>query len=384
MRVGRLHRRKPSLRWTTRLREAIDPHPFAQGRSLRSRALKPSPIGRGSTLAALALSLLLAACATPAIQPPLTPPLGFAGPAVEGHALLMDDGARLPFARWTPEGEPWAVIVALHGMNDSRASFRLAGPWWAEQGIETWAIDQRGFGQAPGRGVWPGATRMAEDLRTTVALARARHPRAMIAVAGESMGGAVAIVAFASDRPPDADRLILLAPAVWGWTAQGPINSAGLWVAARTMGDRAVDTPEWAIKARPASDNRLELFRNGRDPNSLISTRFDALYGLVDLMEDASRRLGDVRSPALLLYGGHDNVIQAEPMRQALERAGDRPNLRTAFYPDGWHILNRDLQAEAVYRDVEAWLRDPAAPSPSGARAVLPALGGEGRGARGE
>jgi alpha-beta hydrolase superfamily lysophospholipase len=335
------------------------------------------------SFAALIAVLTLAACATPAIQPPLTPLPGFAGPALESQTLLMDDGARLPLARWAPEtGEPWAVIVALHGMNDSRASFRLAGPWWAERGIETWAIDQRGFGEAPGRGVWAGEARMTQDLRTAVALARARHPRAVIAVAGESMGGAVTIAAFSADRAPDADRVILLAPAVWGWTAQGPVNTAGLWVAARAMGERPVGAPEWAVKVRPASDNRLELFRNGRDPNSILSTRIDALYGLVDLMETASMRLGQVRAPTLLLYGANDNVIQRDPMRLALERAGDRPGLRTGFYPDGWHILNRDLQAEVMYRDVEAWLRDAAAPLPSGAGPVLPALGVEGRGSR--
>jgi acylglycerol lipase len=327
-------------------------------------------------LAFLSLLLTLAACATPAVQPPLTPPPDFAGPEFTATHVVMDDGARLRLARWTPEGEPWAVIVALHGMNDSRASFRLAGPWWAEQGIETWAIDQRGFGESPGRGVWAGEARMVQDLRTTVALARARHPRATVAVAGESMGGAVAIAAFASDRPPDADRVILLAPAVWGWSAQGPLNSAGLWIAARAMGDRAVEAPEWAVRDRLASDNRLELFRNYRDPNSLITTRFDTLYGLVDLMETASRRLGEIEAPTLLFYGAHDNVIQDRPMRQALDRAGPRLGLRTAFYPDGWHLLNRDLQAETVYRDVAAWLRDPAALLPSGAGEVGPALAG--------
>lgn len=329
--------------------------------------------------AALFLMLTLAGCATPAIQPPLTPPRGFAGPALEAGALLMDDGARLPLARWAPDGgEPWAVIIALHGMNDSRASFRLAGPWWAERGIETWAIDQRGFGAAPGRGVWAGQARMTEDLRTAVALARVRHPRAVIAVAGESMGGAVAVAAFGSDRPPAADRVVLLAPAVWGWSAQGPVNSAGLWIAARALGDRAVDAPEWAVRALPASDNRMELIRNYRDPNSLISTRFDALYGLVDLMETASLGLGDIRAPTLLLYGAHDNVIRPDPMRRALERAGERPGFRTGYYPEGWHILNRDLQAEVMYRDVEAWLRDAASPLPSGAGPVLPALKSKG------
>ncbi|HST91197.1 MAG TPA: alpha/beta fold hydrolase [Brevundimonas sp.] len=326
---------------------------------------------------ALALTLSLSACATPAVQPTLTPPPAFAGPALTTDALVMDDGARLPLARWAPEGEPWAVVVALHGMNDSRAAWRLAGPWWAERGIETWAIDQRGFGQAPGRGVWAGEGRMADDLRTAVALARTRHPRARIAVVGESMGGAVAIAAFASDRPPAADGVVLLAPAVWGWSAQGPLNRASLWVTARIMGDRAVAAPEWAVRDRYASDNMLELIRNGRDPNSILATRFDALYGLVGLMETASTRLGDVRVPTLLLYGASDNVIQKAPMRMALERAGERSGFRTGWYSEGWHILNRDLQAATVYRDVEAWLRDPAAPLPSGAGPVLPALRSE-------
>ena len=127
-------------------------------------------------LAALALALTLAACATPAIQPPLTPPPGFAGPSVEADALVMDDGARLPLVRWTPDGEPWAVVVALHGMNDSRAAFRLAGPWGGAQGMEPWAFDQRGFGEAPGRGVWAGAARLIEDFRTAVDRAPARPP----------------------------------------------------------------------------------------------------------------------------------------------------------------------------------------------------------------
>lgn len=326
-------------------------------------------------------TLMLAACATPYVQSPLTPPEGFAGPRVEAAAtglegaLVMADGARLPLLRWAPEaGEPWAVVVALHGMNDHNASFRLAGPWWATRGIETWAYDQRGFGGAPGRGTWAGEDLMVGDLRTAVALARQAHPRAVVAVVGESMGGSVAAAAFASDRPPAADRVVLLAPGVWGWSSQNAFNRVGLWVAARALGERAVQPPEFVTRRIRASDNLIELLRNGRDPETILSTRFDTLSGLVSLMETASNSLGRSEVPTLLLYGDHDQIVEKGPMRRALARAGDRPGFRTGFYADAWHIMNRDLGGEVVYRDVEAYLRDAAAPLPSGAPPVAESL----------
>ena len=324
--------------------------------------------------AVLVAALGLSACAAPYVQPPLAPPPGFAGPSVQDRALVMSDGARLPLMRWAPQGEPWAVVVALHGMNDHAASFRLAGPWWAEQGIETWAYDQRGFGAAPGRGQWAGQARMTEDLREAVALARARHPQAVIAVVGESMGGSVAAAAFGSDRPPDADRVVLLAPGVWGWSTQGWLNTAALNIAARMTGSKSVEPPRFIADRIQASSNVLELYRNGRDPESILSTRFDTLYGLVDLMETSSRRLGRIRTPAILMYGANDEVVEKGPMRRALEQMPAHTTLRTAWYPDGWHLLNRDLDAEVVYRDVVAFLRDPHGTLPSRAGPVPPEL----------
>jgi len=319
-------------------------------------------------------SLALSACAAPMTQTPLAPPPGFAGPHIEDQALVVRDGARLSYLRWSPEGPPRAVVVALHGMNDSYAAFRLAGPWWAEHGVETWAYDQRGFGRSPGKGVWAGETVMADDLRDVTALVRAARPGVPVVVVGESMGGSVAIAAFASDDPPDADRVLLLAPGVWGWSSQGPLNGAALWVAARAMGDHAVGTPAFVTRRILASDNMIELIRNGRDPASIVQTRFDALSGLVDLMETASTRLGRMHRPTLLMYGADDRVVTKGPMRRALEQAGDAPNLRTAWYPQGRHLLNRDLNAETVYRDALAFFLNPSDPLPSGPEPVLGGL----------
>jgi len=317
--------------------------------------------------AVLVSVLLLTGCATPYVQSPLVSPDRYAAPVMDDTRFVMRDGADLPYLHWMPEGEaPWAVIIALHGINDSRAAFRLAGPWWAERGIATYAYDQRGFGDAPGRGLWPGPL-MADDLNQVVALVRARHPGALVAVAGESMGGAVAITALASDAPPSADRLILLAPAVWGWSSQPLLYRLSLSAVAFTIGDVALEPPAWAADQVMPSDNLMELIRSGRDPDQTITTRFDVLYGLVDLMEAAGQGLGRVGVPTLYLYGAKDDLVPAHAVDQALQGAGEMPRLRTVFYEDGYHLLNRDLQAVRVFADVEAWLRDEAAALPSGA-----------------
>ncbi|KAK0351408.1 hypothetical protein LTR94_025074 [Friedmanniomyces endolithicus] len=189
------------------------------------------------------------------------------------------------------------------------------------------------------------------------------------------MGGSVAAAAFGSDDPPDADRVILLAPGVWGWSTQGLLNSTALNIAARTLGDVTVAPPDYIAREIHASSNTLELIRNGRDPQSILSTRFDTVYGLVDMMEASAQSLGRIRGDAILMYGAHDEVVKKGPMRLALRQAArEGGTLQTAWYPDGWHLLNRDLEAEVVYRDVLSWLRDPKAALPSGAPPVLPQL----------
>ena len=190
-------------------------------------------------LLVLLAALMLTACTPLVVQRAGQPPLGWEGPHLERDWFVSFDGARLGLTTWKADTpEPWAVIVGVHGMNDYANAFHLAAPWWASQGVTTIAYDQRGFGRSPNRGIWGGDQLMDEDLRTLVALVRARYPAAIIAVAGESMGGAVAIETFASDRPPAADRLVLLSPAVWGWSTQPLPNKTLLWFAARFTGGK--------------------------------------------------------------------------------------------------------------------------------------------------
>ena len=316
-------------------------------------------------LAPMGIGALGAAGCAPVVQSAGAPGADFPGARLDGESFVSFDGTALGLTSWLPRGEPWAVIAALHGMDDYANAFHLAAPVWAAQGIAVYAYDQRGFGRSPERGVWAGETLLTEDLRTFAALLRRRHPKAILAIVGESMGGAVAIAALASDRPPEADRLVLLSPAVWGWSSQPLTYAIALQIAVRFLPDKVLEPPSFVTSKISASDNIAELIAMGQDRLMIFGARTDALYGLVNLMQTAWRDIGKVRAPTAYLYGAHDEIIPRRPALQAAGRLG--PSGRTAYYAEGWHLLLRDYQAPTVYRDVAAFVADPAAPWPSGA-----------------
>jgi alpha-beta hydrolase superfamily lysophospholipase len=317
-------------------------------------------------LALVLSALLLAACTPLMVQQAGKPPLGFQGPRFEANDVISFDGAKLGLTKWdATSGDPWAVIVGVHGMNDYANAFHMAAPYWAGEGITTIAYDQRGFGRSPGRGVWAGDELMVEDLRTVAALARQKYPKAILVVAGESLGGAVAAEAFASDRPPPADRLVLLSPAVWGWREQPLPNKTLLWFAARLTGPKVYTPPKWLTSKVSPTDNRAELVAMGRDPLMIWGARSDTIYGLVNTMDKAADDVGKARLPTLYLYGAHDQII---PKNAAFKAASQlKPTARSVYYANGWHLMTRDKQGPIVWKDIEAFIRDPAGPLPSGA-----------------
>lgn len=333
--------------------------------------------------AVLLASLMLAGCTPMLVQQAGPVPMGFSGPHFEDRYVVSFDGARLGLTRWDAPGEPWAVIVGVHGMNDYSNAFHLAAPWWASQGVTTIAFDQRGFGRSPERGVWAGDALMEDDLRTVVSLARRQYPHALIAVAGESMGGAVTAEAFASNRPPDADRVILLSPAVWGWKEQALPNRTLLWLAANFTASKVYTPPAWLTRKIRPTDNREELIAMGRDPLMVWGARSDTLYGLVSMMDHASKAVAHIHAPTIYLYGAHDQII---PKKAAFRAArGLKPTDRSAYYANGYHLMMRDRQGPVVWKDVLAFIRDPGAPLPSGAPPIpgSPATGGTARASAG-
>lgn len=310
---------------------------------------------------ATAALLLLSACA-PAIRNPAPPTLSAEYAA---DSLAMRDGAVLPLRAWLPKSEPAAVIVALHGMNDYSNAYAESGRFLADQGLAVYAYDQRGFGRGPSPGLWAGAQVMADDLTEVTRQVAARHPGKPVYVLGESMGGAVTMVAMTGPHPPKVEGVILSAPAVWGRDYMNVFERGMLWMLSNTL--PSMTLTGGGLKIMP-SDN-IEMLRGlSRDPLVLKETRVDAIHGLVDLMDAAFAAAPRLTAPALVLYGERDEIVPADPtfaMIEALPRRGEVQ--RVALYAQGYHMLMRDLEAKLVLGDIVAWIKAPRAPLPSGA-----------------
>ncbi len=312
---------------------------------------------------AVLAALLLTACAPTVIT---------AGPAdrqpwlVDGHAALMADGTRLALRTWRPASEAVAAIVTLHGFGDYSNAFADLGPTLAESGVAVFAADQRGFGRAGRWGRWHGVDAMVDDARTLVALARDAYPGRPVYLMGESMGGAVAMLAMAGATRA-ADGAILSAPAVWGREWMPFYQVWALELAGHAIPWLPLNPRGLPFKP---SDNIEMLRRLGRDPLFVKNPRVDAVYGLVGLMDAAQDAAPAVHGPLLVLYGGRDDLVPKKPTCAVLGKLRARPveagTMRAVLYPDGHHMLFRDLDGARVVADIAAWARDPHAPLPSG------------------
>ncbi|WP_411820735.1 lysophospholipase [Hyphococcus formosus] len=293
----------------------------------------------------LLLVMLLSGCVSFPDAPQATH-----APTIEDDQFIAVDGTPLTLDIWQAD-EPRAVLVALHGMNDYAHAFALPGAYWAETaGITTYALDQRGFGRSPQFGHWVGEETMAADLRGLVEAVRRNHPGLPVFAVGHSMGAAV-LMSAQLQEPLNVDGLILAAPGVWGGRAlplpyRMSANFAAMLAPGKTLTGERAD--------RQASDNIEILRAMYYDPHVVKETRLDAIVGAIRVMGTAYNGADDIRANILVLIGEKDEIIPLKAMEKtAMRLDGD---VTVHRYPEGWHLLFRDLQGEKVWRDVARWI----------------------------
>lgn len=283
-------------------------------------------------------------------------------------AFQAPDGVNLPLRTWLPEsGQPEAAFLMLHGFGDHAGAWDVFGPTLAAHNVAVFSYDQRGFGQSPNRGKWPGVEPLVADARAALEAVHTRYPHTPLYLMGESMGAALAICATTGPQASDVPvaGVVLSAPALWARETMSWPMRAGMWVMLKMIPN--VHLTGRGIE-RYATNNVPLLQRLSQDPLWIHAPDVRSIAGLTDVMDVAYARFDQLKGPVLLLYGLNDEIVPAGPVRASAKHLDlTNPHNRLAVYPEGWHMLTRDVGGAAVTADILSWARRPAVPLPSGA-----------------
>ena len=291
-------------------------------------------------------------------------------PITTSGYFILNHGARLPYRSWLPNRPPHAVVLALHGFNDSRDAWDVPAPAFTAAGIAIYAPDQAGFGLAPRRGFWPGSRLLIANARQMIAILRRHYPRTRLIVLGESMGGAVALL-LGAGGDQQVRGYVLISPAVWGGGAMNPAVRLSASIANTFMPWLRLTGQAAHIKA---SDNLRALIEFSENPLTIHATSMASAAGLVRLMgraQNACRRFAPPH--ALILYGGHDQLIPKHAMAACWRAIPRDDGITLAYYPPDYHLMLLDHERASPIRDIIAFILHPDRPlnSPAPADATI-------------
>jgi pimeloyl-ACP methyl ester carboxylesterase len=247
--------------------------------------------------------------------------------------LVLPDGRRIHYRERGPRNAP--ALVLLHGF---MGTLFVWEPWShaLSDGFRVISLDLPGHGLT---GAVPGDDYSQAAMTDCVKAVADKLGLAKFAVAGNSMGGAVA-ARFAERYPERVSHLIL-------------IDAAGAWINRRPrlhLTYFAVHTPvldRWvthAVISRLPDLGRMEGSRR-------------ALRAHLGLPDDTFvwDHVNAIRAPTLILWGRKDRLIPLEAA-DAWHKAISGSKL--IIYPDAAHVSMADVPAQSA-RDVRDFLAPP-------------------------
>lgn len=241
-------------------------------------------------------------------------------------------------------------MLLLHGACDYSGSFDEIAPQLARHGFTALAIDQRGFGATATRGEWSGQWRMAQDAAEALAFVRGRLPYPLPAfILGESMGGAVAVLA-ASRCNVSAAGLILVSPGAVASLLWSAIFTALVWLL------------QWMPRTQELVFDRLSgwdlspaaAIRLMGDPLVLRAIRPEILSGLLELSCSVVEEAKRVQIPTLTLVAAKDDILREACIRKLHDNlAGEAV---WEVIENGPHLLLQWQRGHEVLLRARQWL----------------------------
>ena len=262
---------------------------------------------------------------------------------------------KVPYRAWLPEDKPNNVILCVHGLGFSSASFSEFGRQMAGHGSAVYAIDVRGFGQWMSKGQGQvDFEACLTDIESALKNLRKHYPTTPIYVAGESMGGAIALNA-ASRYPDLLNGLISSVPS----SDRFAKTSSELHIGARYMidKDKPVDISQEVVSRATANPTLRKKWE--AEPLNRMKISPKELKQFDDFMKgnyDAAALVQ--RTPVLLLAGFKDKLVKPEGTIELFNAISCEDKLLMVV-GDGEHLLLEENQLTEQLEDlINVWIRN--------------------------
>lgn len=269
---------------------------------------------------------------------------------------IWSKNIKVPYRSWIPEEKPREVILCVHGLGFSSESFTEFGRQMARHGSAVYALDVRGFGAWMNRkgNELCDFEACLTDIESALKTLRKSYPGTRVFMAGESMGGAIALAA-ASRYPDLVDGLISSVPSSDRYSkATTEILVGAKYV---TNKDKPIDISEEVVSRATASAALRKKWQ--AEPHNRMQISPKELKQFEDFMKGNNDAAALVqRTPVLMLAGFKDRLVKPEGTIELFNNISCDDKLLMVV-GDGEHLLLEENQLTPQLEDlIRVWIRN--------------------------
>ena len=272
------------------------------------------------------------------------------------NSMTLADGTDLFYRAWLPHEPTRKALVIFHRGHEHSGRLEDVVRDLRLRDVAVFAWDARGHGRSGGpRGYAPSfgrLTRDADDFIRHISETHGMRVEDMV-VLGHSVG-AVTVAAWVHDYAPPVRAMVLVTPAL-RVKLYVPFARTALRVARFLFRRRLMFVSSY-VKGRLLTHDEEQARRYDEDP--LIS-RTIAVNVLLGLHDTARRLIADasaIRTPALVLAGGSDWVVDLGAEREFFDRLGTNVK-RMRVFDEMHHDILHEKDRRAVLNDIRVFVR---------------------------
>lgn len=288
---------------------------------------------------------------------------------------------RIHYCRWTPEGEPKAIVQIVHGIAEYAARYDEFAAYLNSMGFLVVAEDHMGHGESMRTGTqgyfaggWFSAV---ADTYHLLEITKAEYPELPYCIFGHSMGSFLTR-SLLIRYPNSGIRAAVICGTGWMHNALLKFGRSVCVAACKAAGERK-PSPFLEQLVFGSYNKRVEhprtkfdwLNRNSRCVDAYIADPLcgfvssggllrDMLTGILFNQKPENLKAMDSKLPVLFIAGGDDPVgSYGKGVRQtaaAFRNAGMR-SVSERIYPMGRHEILNEMNQQEVYADVVSWLK---------------------------